>query len=156
MDARRHTKLFSAPSGSVSQLTLPPRLASWMKKDHPDQVRLRIYLDSLEPLVRRVLEAEARPLVLELCVGLADGQDLLTGGRDLDNFLSPIVHRFGPSRFVAAFGHKSQSSTSTLRVGLAQLADAEMVASWHHAAVSVTANDMSTAWKQEVAAALPN
>jgi hypothetical protein len=109
----------------------------------------------LDPLIRPVLEAEPIPLALELCVGLSGAQDLLTGGRDLDNFLSPIVHRFGPRRFVAAIGHKLQSPTSTLRVGPARRANAAIVAGWHYAVISATADDMSLAWKEEVASALP-
>lgn len=155
MDAHRQSGLFAAPSGPASELTLPPRLASWMRKDHPDQIRLGAYLDSLNPLVLPVLEAEVSTLALELRVGLSGAQGLLTGGRDLDNFLSPIVHRFGPRRFVAAIGHKAQSSTSTLCVGPARPASAVLVAGWHYAVISATADDMSLAWKEEVASALP-
>jgi len=92
---------------------------------------------------------------MELSVGLSNAQDLLTGGRDLGNFLFPIVHRFGPRHFVAAFGHKVRRLRSTLRLGVAVPADASLVAGWHHAAVSTGFNDETAAWKHEVAAALP-
>jgi hypothetical protein len=146
--------LFASPSGSAWELTTPPRLASWMKRDHPDQVRLGAYLGSLEPFVRPILEAEQRPLIVEFAVALPSGNDLLTGGRDLDNFLSPIVHRFGPSRFVAAIGRKVQGTVSTLRLGAATPADPPSLTAWHHAIVSTTADDMTPAWKQELAAAI--
>ena len=124
-----------------------------MKKDHPDQARLGAYLDSLAPLVRPILEADPRPLVLELTVGLPENQTLLTGGRDLDNFLSAIVHRFGPKRFVAAIGRKNQGPNSTLHLGPARPADPSRVVGWNHAAVSIAVDDMTPAWKHEVAAA---
>jgi hypothetical protein len=72
-----------------------------MKKSHPDQVRLGAYLDSLDPLFDLFSKRSRGALALELRVGLSDVRDLLTGGRDLDNFLSPIVQRFGPTRFMA-------------------------------------------------------
>jgi hypothetical protein len=153
--SNRPPAMFASPSGTASALRIPPRLATWMKKDHPDQVRLGAYLDSLDPLVRPILEADEGPLVLELSVGLPDEQSLLTGGRDLDNFLSPIVHRFGPKRFVAAIGRKVQGTSSTLRVGPARPADEAIVSGWKHAAISTTVDDMTPAWKQELAAALP-
>ena len=146
--------LFASPSGAAAELTVPPRLASWMRRDHPDQVRLSAYLDSLDPLVRPILEVDEGPLVLELTVALPDGSDLLTGGRDLDNFLSPIVHRFGPSRFVAAIGRKIQGTVSTLRLGLAAPADPNALETWEHQTVAISVDDMTSAWKRDLAAGL--
>jgi hypothetical protein len=62
---------------------LAPRLASWNKADHPDQVRLRAYLDDTEALL-----AASRvdgPWALRLDVGLPAARDLLDGA-DLDNY----------------------------------------------------------------------
>ena len=150
----RPPTLFANPAGAAWELTIPPRLTSWMKKDHPDQVRLGEYLDSLDPLVRPILEAAQGPMVLELTVGLPAADHLLTGGRDLDNFLSPVVHRFGPSRFVAAIGHKVQSTISTLRLGEATPLDPASLTGWHHSRVTATVDDTLPAWKQHIAAAI--
>lgn len=42
---------YARPEGDNLQLRVAPRLASWNKADHPDQVRLRAFLDDTEALL---------------------------------------------------------------------------------------------------------
>jgi hypothetical protein len=78
-------------------------VASWDRADHPSQRALSAFLDSLEPLLRPALQQPANPVALALDIGLPTGTPLTSGGRDLDNYLFPIVARFGPARFAAAW-----------------------------------------------------
>jgi hypothetical protein len=67
---------YARPEGD-STLEVEPRLASWNKADHPDQVRLQAYLDDAE-----VLLADSRidgPWALRLDVGL--GPVILLGSQ---------------------------------------------------------------------------
>jgi hypothetical protein len=73
---------YARPDSEPLPLRVAPRLASWNKADHPDQVRLRAYLDDTEALL-----AASRidgPWALRLDVGLPSGRDLLDMA-DLDN-----------------------------------------------------------------------
>ncbi len=60
-------------------------------------------------------------LSLELAVGLPKGVPLTSGGRDLDNYLFPLVHRLGAGRFCAVFGRKFPGTPSRLAVGPARV-----------------------------------
>jgi hypothetical protein len=42
---------YARPEGVSQQLRVAPRLASWEKADHLDQVRLRAYLEDTEALL---------------------------------------------------------------------------------------------------------
>lgn len=42
---------FARPENDALQLRVAPRLAAWDAADHPDQVRLREYLDDTEDLL---------------------------------------------------------------------------------------------------------
>jgi len=44
-------RCYARPEGESQKLRVAPRLASWEKADHPDQVRLRAYLDDSEELL---------------------------------------------------------------------------------------------------------
>jgi hypothetical protein len=61
-------------------------------------------------------------LALGLAVGLSPNVPLISGGRDLDNYLLPLVTRLGAGRFCAVFGRKFHGSPSRLAVRTAQLA----------------------------------
>ncbi|MDZ4235478.1 MAG: hypothetical protein U1C73_17350, partial [Dietzia sp.] len=74
---------FARPDTDPLPLRVAPRLASWNKADHPDQLRLRAYLDDTEKLV-----TDSRvdgPWALRLDVGLPGERSLLDAG-DLDNY----------------------------------------------------------------------
>ncbi|MFD0783354.1 hypothetical protein ACFQZ8_05380 [Micromonospora azadirachtae] len=96
-----------------------PVLESWNAADHPDQRRLRAYLDEVIRLVGADALPPGEPLALELVVGLPATIAPDRGGRDLDNYLFPVVRRIGAGRVAAVFGRKLQQPESTIAVGVA-------------------------------------
>jgi hypothetical protein len=62
--------IFSRPEATPHVLTVAPVLESWERTDHPDQQRLRDYLDQLEVLVGASFPITDGHLALELTVGL--------------------------------------------------------------------------------------
>src|SRR5262245_10455182 len=113
------SRVYQSPAGGVS-LGVEPVLASWDRAGAPSQVRLARFLDHAEAVVAPMM-ASAGPLALELAVGLPAEVPLLSGGRDLDNYLYPLVTRLGAGRFCAVVGRKFHGSPSRLAVGPAQM-----------------------------------
>nr|MDT0659120.1 hypothetical protein [Micromonospora sp. DSM 115978] len=91
--------------GNRVWLAETPQLASWDRAGSPSQVRLARFLDHAEAAVASLLVG-AGPFAVELAVGEPDGQTRYARGRDLDNYLFPLVTRLGPTRVTAAFGRK--------------------------------------------------
>jgi hypothetical protein len=107
--------VFRRPDSPPVTLSGPPVLESWNQRAQPDQVRLSSYLDEVARVVK--IPETAGHLALELRVGLPSTKSLVSGGGDLDNYLFPIVRRFGAARFDAAFASKRHAQFSTLAVG---------------------------------------
>jgi len=74
-------------------LQTAPVLESWDAVGHPHQRRLAAYLDEVNAVVRACVSDDCHHLALELTVGLPEEVALTKGGRDLDNYLSPIAQR---------------------------------------------------------------
>lgn len=130
-------------------LPLAPVLESWDRAGSSSQSRLNAFLTSVEGQMRD-LDPSAQ-LALSLTVGLPSTSSLTTGGRDLDNFLLPVVRHLGHDRFFAVFGQKVQGESSTLAVErLRELDDDSWVPQMK---VRTTSSAQSPAWKHEVAAA---
>lgn len=107
------TRWFARPDGPAHQLGVAPRLASWDKADHPDQVRLRTYLDHSEALL-----AGSRidgQWALRLDVGLPATRDLLDAA-DLDNYAFPLAYRLRDPGLVSVWCTKRWSDTSFVRI----------------------------------------
>lgn len=85
---------------------MEPQLASWDAAGQPSQIRLARFLDHLESVASPLVSAVEGRLAVELVVGLPAGVALITGGRDLDNYLYPVAQRFGAQRLAAVFGRK--------------------------------------------------
>jgi hypothetical protein len=134
-------------------LTLAPTLASWDRHDHPSQRALSAFLDSLDPLLHSALQQLTSPVALALDIGLPKGTQLTSGGRDLDNYLFPIVARFGPARFAAAFARKHHG-LSTIAIGPAQSADDDPPGHWAHGSALLTVSSDTAAWKHQLVAGL--
>jgi hypothetical protein len=104
--------LFECPSDPIA---LPdgivPKLASWDKAGSRGQQQLAEWLQHLDPYVEPMTR-EPGPLAIALTVGLPDHLRLDSGGRDLDNYLLPVVRRIGADRIVAAFGRKRRGASS--------------------------------------------
>src|SRR3954468_20769293 len=98
---------YAPPTGDAIELLSAPRLASWDKKDHPSQLALTAYLGQVKQLLRPMLDASPpNALAMELVIGLDEGLDLVRGGRDLDNYLYPVVAALGADRFASVRGEK--------------------------------------------------
>jgi hypothetical protein len=108
---------YARPENNAHQLRVAPRLESWEKADHPDQVRLRAYLDDTEALL-----ADSRvdgPWTLRLDVGLPVGRNLLNMA-DLDNYAHPLAHRLKDSDLVSVWCTKQHSDQSFVRIEAAR------------------------------------
>ncbi|MDV3135003.1 hypothetical protein [Mycobacterium sp. 29Ha] len=104
---------YSRPEGDKLGLRVAPRLASWEKADHPDQVRLREYLADTEALL-----AASRvhgPWALRLDVGLPSGRDLLDMA-DLDNYAYPLANHLQDPGLVSVWCTKQHSEQSFVRI----------------------------------------
>ncbi len=138
---------FARPESHPVELRVAPRLASWNKADHPDQVRLRAYLDDTEALV-----APSRingPLSLRLDVGLPGSRDLLEAG-DLDNYAYPLTSRLRDPNLVSVWCTKQHREQSMVRIEAAR----EVPAPPTGAIVArTTASASSVAYKDEIHAA---
>jgi len=139
--------LFGRPTAAAHVLPVAPVLESWENIDHPDQQRLRAYLDQIEALVASFPISDGH-LALELAVGLPSSAALDSGGRDLDNYLLPIARRIGAQRLDAVFGRKMHAATSTITLAVA----AHVAGSPRepHLSVQVTGSSASSAWKQQI------
>jgi hypothetical protein len=89
----------------VVWLAEAPRLASWDRAGSAGQRRLANFLDHVD-LLTAPLRTCSGPLALELGVGVPPGVAPQVGGRDLDNYLFPLVYHLGARRFAAVFGRK--------------------------------------------------
>lgn len=144
--------LCAAPPSAAFTITLPfpPVLESWERSDHPSQVRLARYRQSIALLAAEALGRLQPPLALGFHVA---GRRDIAAGCDLDNFLTPAVRALGGDRMFAlaraSRGHSSEVSTLTLfRATDAQL-EMERQPARAHARLSASAT--SQAWKQALA-----
>lgn len=126
-----------------------PLLASWEGKDHPEQIRLRRYLDDLTPRIEKAEPTGAAPLGLHLDVGLGPVSDLLVY-RDLDNFLEPIARDL-PDRYCTLQATKSTLGSSSISVGAAAAGDTPPGEGWQFARASGSGSTQSPDWKRALA-----
>lgn len=75
---------------------------------------------AVEEEAEAALAGIAGDVALDLTVALPEG-DSLTHGRELDNYLLPVVSRLGQRRIPAVFARKVHGDTSTMRVEAARL-----------------------------------
>lgn len=95
-----------------------PLLASWNARNDPSQIRLQAYLESV---VSAIGELPARPTQLFLHMDI----DVVVPARllrhyDLENYLTPVVHRLGQDRFVFVSARKRVGGGSWVMVGMAE------------------------------------
>jgi hypothetical protein len=131
-------------------LGIPPRLESWDSKTSPSQIALGRYLDHVETLTRpRMLALSDAPLALRLFVGFDASVDVLSRGRDLDNYLFPIVRRLGASRFVSVWAAKGVAE-SVIEIERAVPAPVSSDDRWRFASAVTNASSQTAAWKDQV------
>ncbi|QOV33852.1 hypothetical protein IM697_27115 [Streptomyces ferrugineus] len=146
--------LFAPPTVAPVTLSGPPVLESWDAAGHPSQQRLRAYLDSVAELVGPAAAEGGTRLAMALDVGLADHVSLTRGGHDLDNYLFPLVRRFGAGRFDAVFARKRHAPSSTITVGpAAPPPDSHRAAVPPLLSVRTSVSATSVAWKGAIHAA---
>jgi hypothetical protein len=109
--------MYAMPEGRRIRLELSPRLESWNRSDHQDQVRLRAFVAHVRELIDPIARDMTGSLAFQLDVGLNESTDPLWE-RDLDNFLFPIAREL-PATYVSVWGTKGRSQDSFVTVGRA-------------------------------------
>jgi hypothetical protein len=141
--------VYAPPTTDKLELPIQPLLATWEKKSHPSQQAMRKYLDAVREIAKPALGTSDDYLGLELVVGLDDNIDLTSGGRDLDNFLYPLIFDLGWHRFLTVRGEKRHGATSTIRIDRAAPTSLP-VDDWLFARARTTAGVASKLWKEQV------
>jgi hypothetical protein len=132
---------------------LEPRLASWNASTHPDQARLRAYLDGLEAALGDLSAGPGR-LFLHLDVDVREPGRLLLH-HDLENYLTPVVHRLGHARFVLVSARKRVGGGSRVVVGEAEpVAQVPEGDTWGHFAHHAGSGAQERSWKAGLREAL--
>lgn len=145
---------FHEPDGEAVPLRCSPRLESWDARGHPAQIALRHYLDEVEVLLDGRL-TEQGDLGIKLTVGLPEENELTGGGRDLDNYLYPLVRRLSATRFRTAWATKTYNSRSYVTINTATATIAVAGPGWCFASAECAASAQSTAWKQAIFDQMP-
>ncbi|KIH98607.1 hypothetical protein LP52_12345 [Streptomonospora alba] len=143
---------FTEPNAECLPLRIRPRLDSWERGGHPDQVRLEEYLVHVQEIVQPRLERTPGPRVLRLDVVLPGSVPLLEH-HDLDNYLFPLVKRISRDsgcHFASVWGTKSHAGTPRLCLDRARPATSRPVFG-HTYEVSTTASAESPAYKEQIA-----
>lgn len=131
-----------------------PRLASWDRSDHPQQVQLRAYLAELKERLTPL--PDAGPLYLDLTVDVIE-PTRLHKHYDLENYLTPLFgSRVLPARrFAFVRATKRVGGGSSIRCGRAKLLDGNAVGGgWHHYSMRTSISATTTQWKTTVRAGL--
>lgn len=118
-----------------------------MGRDHPDQVRLREYLDWLEPRVGPLLSPQGN--ALELVIAVPAARPLDSGGGDLDNYVFPVVRRLRHQRFMTVWAAKRHAERSSIAIGPATAAPVPD-ASWQFAHAETAEPKDTPAWKHDL------
>lgn len=139
-----------APLAAWSDLT--PRLASWDRRDHPSQRRLQEFLDELAGRCAP-LDAE-QDLWLRLDVD-RQLEDSRFSGYDLENYLTPMVHRLGSSRFLLVTAEKRTGGGHRITIGRAVPADPDQrLEGWSSFRATLHGSTSKSSWKADLHAAL--
>ncbi len=118
-----------------------------MSRDHPDQVRLREFLDATAPEIGPYLGSNAN--ALEVRVAMPTTAAVISGGHDLDNYLFPLITRLGPERFASFWGTKQHGTTSIVCVDQAR-EEHPPDCTWLAAFAEPMAAKDTAAWRDEV------
>lgn len=145
----RQPIFYARPSGERYTLKLAPRLASWNRADHPDQLRLTAALEHAADVVLPRLPVSSEPLALRLDVALPISTPLLDQ-HDLDNYLYPLVSHLtkrSGQRIVSAWCSKSHGDRSLVCVEPAVVQERQ---SDDVVAVRTTASGTTAAYKEQI------
>ncbi|MGI8607995.1 MAG: hypothetical protein ACR2MY_02020 [Candidatus Dormibacteria bacterium] len=123
-----------------------PLLASWDSRTHPAQIRLQAYLSDLEEGLAE-LPADLDRLFLHMEIDV-EKPERLQRHYDLENYLTPVVHRLGARRFRMASAVKRVGGGSRLIVGLAE--PGPEPTGWKAFADRPSGSPSSTPWKHDL------
>jgi len=129
------------------RLSHPPRLESWDGQGHRSQVELSAWLDHVSDAIG-IPSVAGSHQCLVLDVGLPPETPLLEGGRDLDNFLLPVVRRLGASCFTSAWASKRHDSCSW--IGITHCDGPRDPGAWSHASATTELSYERQEWKRSV------
>jgi len=149
-----HPVFFRRPDSTAVTLQVEPRLASWNRSDHRDQIALKQALGSAEAQLRDLARGVYGPLAVRLDVGIREGLPLLDH-RDLDNYAYPVAAyllKAWNRPLTSMWATKAVAPTSHLRCMLAT----EKAAPDVLIVVETTASSDSAAYKEQVYEALPD
>lgn len=135
---------YAHPDGEGLILRTPPRLASWEKSTHPDQVRLREYLEDTAELLSPSMISG--PWALGLEVGLPPGRDPLEMA-DLDNYAFPLASRLRNEHLVSVWSTKRNGVTSRVLIAPARRCERPPGDVW---TVRTTASSQTMAFKEQI------
>lgn len=147
--------LYDRPNRHVIPLSTPPRLESWDAASSPSQVALRGYVDELAELAEPKLRAFSGPPALALRVGLPPDVALDSGGRDLDNYVFPVVRRLGADRFDAVWAEKAHGASSLAVDSMSPIQAPPVSEGWSFAGAVPGSSAQSKRWKEELSSQFP-
>ena len=145
----RHPTFYVRPSGERFALKVAPRLASWNRSDHPDQLRLTAALEHAVDVLGPKLGAVPGPVAVRLDVALPTSTPLLDE-HDLDNYLYPLASHLAKHVqrvIVSAWCSKFHGDRSFLAV---EQAVARKVVPDDLIVVRTTASGSTTAYKEQI------
>jgi hypothetical protein len=149
---------FGSPSGPSCEFDGSLALASWDAASHPAQIRLGQQHLRLDAFIGEHAVPLVAPLAVGITVGLQPHISVTGGGRDLDNFLEPVVRHVstragGTNTVVSAHARKLNAPGSSVAIGPAVAQPWEPGALNAHLELGVSASQ-SRAWSEAVAAHL--
>lgn len=143
--------------GSIIQTIsdINPQLASWDKRNHPSQIRLRRFLDTIIEQLHPLPVADS-PLFLSMDVDVHNQENLLKY-HDLENYLTPLFGSlvFPAARFVFVTSRKYVGGGSKLQIGIARrVTNNPTSEGWNHFGFTAQASIQSKEWKSNLRDAL--
>jgi hypothetical protein len=132
---------------------IQPLPACWNARTDPAQIRLQAYLDRLATSLGELPTCYGR-LFLHMDIDVHDAAHLLHH-HDLENYLTPVVHRLGHARFVLVSARKQVGGGSRVIVGQAEpLGHLPEPHCWGHFACRAGSGTQEKRWKAGLRAAL--
>jgi hypothetical protein len=144
--------VYALPVSDWLPLETTPPLESWNRKGDPAQERIERFQDCLIPLLEpKLASLQGQELTIALTVGLQNGTPLTTGGRDLDNYVFPLVQRrLGPGRFRSVQASKGYGG-SWVALCAAKRGPYPPAATWRFASARVTGSYQRRQWQEDLA-----
>ena len=126
-----------------------PLLASWEKRTHPAQVRLRDYVQHI--VEELSLPPNAQNLFLHMDVDV-EKPDRLLHHYDLENYLTPLfgMERLPYRQFVLVSARKKVGGGSRIVCGLAEPVAGNDQETWSHLSLVAGSGTSHSRWKEDV------